>query len=121
MTERRTGRPALWNTEPVREEAIGPTEGAGARVSVPHAHDARVVLYSRAGCHLCAQARDEVAAACAEVGADWLEVDIDADTPQRHELRELFTERVPVTFVDGSQHAFWRVDPRRLRRALTAG
>ena len=89
-------------------------------MSVPHAHDARVVVYSRPGCHLCAEARDVVAAACAEVGADWVEVDIDAATPQGRQLRELFTEQVPVTFVDGSQHDFWRVDPHRLRRALAA-
>ena len=33
---------------------------------------------------------------------------------------ERFTEEVPVTFVDGRQHDFWRVDPARLRAALTA-
>jgi len=87
-------------------------------VSVPHAHDARVVLYSRAGCHLCAQAREVVAAECAEAGADWVEVDIDVSGDGS--LRELFTEQVPVTFVDGAQHDFWRVDPQRLRRALAA-
>jgi hypothetical protein len=25
---------------------------------------------------------------------------------------------VPVTFVDGAQHDFWRVDPARLKAAL---
>jgi hypothetical protein len=29
-----------------------------------------------------------------------------------------YTDQVPVTFVDGAQHDFWRVDPIRLRRAL---
>ena len=87
-------------------------------MSVPHALDARVVLYSRAGCHLCAQARNVVDVVCAEAGADWVEIDIDASGD---ELRELFTEQVPVTFVDGAQHDFWRVDPQRLRRALAAG
>ena len=36
-------------------------------------------------------------------------------------LRERFGEEIPVTFVDGRQHDFWRVDPARLRAApLTA-
>jgi len=88
-------------------------------MTVPHAGDARVVLYSRAACHLCEQARTVVDVVCAEVGADWVEVDIDA--PEAGALREMFTEQVPVIFVDGAQHDFWRVDPQRLRRALASG
>ena len=34
------------------------------------------------------------------------------------ELQRRFGEEIPVTFVDGRQHDFWRVDPVRLRRAL---
>ncbi len=45
---------------------------------------------------------------CAETGDTWARVDIDADP----DLRERFTEQVPVTFVDGAQHDFWRVDER---------
>ena len=41
---------------------------------------------------------------------------IDDDDPQ---LRERFGEEIPVTFVDGRQHDFWRVDEQRLRAALT--
>ena len=33
-------------------------------------------------------------------------------------LLERFTEEIPVTFVDGRQHDFWRVDEQRLRAAL---
>lgn len=94
----------------------GPT---GARDSVPHADDARVVLYSRTGCHLCEQARDVVSATCADLGVAWVEVDVDA--PEHPQLRERFGEEVPVTYVDGRQHDFWRVDPQRLRRVLAAG
>ncbi|MBA2638617.1 MAG: glutaredoxin family protein [Nocardioidaceae bacterium] len=87
--------------------------------SVPHAGDARVVLFSRSGCHLCEQAGAVVAATCSGLGVGWAEIDIDADSPGSGRLRELFTEQVPVTFVDGRQHDFWQVDPGRLRRALT--
>jgi hypothetical protein len=41
------------------------------------------------------------------------------DAPEHPELRERFSEEVPVTFVDGRQHDFWRVDAGRLRSALT--
>ncbi|MDF2966554.1 MAG: hypothetical protein K0Q93_332 [Nocardioidaceae bacterium] len=85
--------------------------------AVPYADAGRVVLYSRAGCHLCAEARAVVAATCAELDVGWVEVDVDA--PEHPELRDRFSEEVPVTFVDGRQHDFWRVDAGRLRRALT--
>ena len=75
---------------------------------------ARVTLYGRVSCHLCDEARAVVAAVCAEVGESFLEIDIDTDPS----LQERFTEEVPVTFVDGRQHDFWRVDPDRLRAAL---
>ena len=89
----------------------------GAAGVVPFADAARVVLYSRTGCHLCAEAREVLAATCSDLGVDWVEVDVDA--PENPELRERFSEEVPVTFVDGRQHDFWRVDAARLRRALT--
>ena len=74
----------------------------------------RVTLYTRPGCHLCDVAREVVERVCAELGEEYAEVLIDADP----ELRERFTDEVPVTFVDGRQHDFWRVDEARLRAAL---
>lgn len=81
---------------------------------VPGADRARVVVFSREGCHLCAQAEAVVAEVCSAADATWDRVDIDSDPG----LRARFTEQVPVTFVDGRQHDFWRVDPVRLRAAL---
>ena len=76
--------------------------------------DARVTLYSRAGCHLCEAAREVVARVCADLGESFDEVDVDADA----DLADRFGDEVPVTFVDGRQHDFWRVDEARLRAAL---
>lgn len=76
---------------------------------------ARVTIYSRPGCHLCDQAEELVADVCAELGESYAVVLIDDDP----ELLARFTDEVPVTFVDGRQHDFWRVDPVRLRAALT--
>jgi len=81
---------------------------------IAHADDARVVVYSRVGCHLCEVAEQLVAEVCVETGDGWVRVDIDEDP----DLTTRFTEQVPVTFVDGAQHDFWRVDPDRLRSAL---
>jgi len=74
----------------------------------------RVVLYSKPGCHLCDDAREVVAAVCAELGESFDEVDITTSD----ELMRAFGEQIPVTFVDGEQHDFWRVDRVRLRAAL---
>ncbi len=77
----------------------------------------RVLLYSKPGCHLCDDARDVVEAVCRELGETYDEVDITTS----EELVRRFGEQIPVTFVDGEQHDFWRVDARRLRAALQHG
>lgn len=76
----------------------------------------RITLYSREGCHLCDEARAVIERVCADTGEAYAEVDIDTDA----DLQDRFTEEVPVTFVDGRQHDFWRVDEQRLRAALGA-
>ncbi len=77
---------------------------------------ARVLLYGKPGCHLCDEARAVVETVCAELGESYDEVDITTS----EELMRTYGEEIPVTFVDGLQHDFWRVDPNRLRAALTA-
>jgi glutaredoxin len=74
----------------------------------------RVVVLTRQGCHLCDEAIAKVAAVCAETGEAYAVLDVDSDP----ELRRRYTDQVPVTFVDGGQHDFWRVDPIRLKAAL---
>ena len=74
----------------------------------------RVLLYVRAGCHLCEVGREVVAAVTAELGAGFTEVDIDVSPG----TRSLFGELVPAVTVDGVLVDHWRIDPMRLRRAL---
>lgn len=76
----------------------------------------RVTLYGRPGCHLCDDARAVIEAVCAELGESYVELSIDDDP----ELADRFANEIPVTFVDGRQHDFWRVSPDRLRHALRA-
>lgn len=60
---------------------------------------------------------DVVREICAEAGVGWERLDIDdADA----DLRGEFGDRIPVTLVDGEEHASWRVEPAALRTALSA-
>jgi len=87
----------------------GSATGGGSAAAAP-----RVRLLSKPGCHLCDEARVVVEAVCAEAGASYDEVDISVDTT----LMARYGEQIPVTFVDGVQHDYWRVDADRLRAAL---
>lgn len=73
-----------------------------------------VTVYTRTGCHLCADAEQTVARVCAELGHHWQAVDVDADPG----LRAEYGDQVPVILVDGREHGFWRVDEAHLRAAL---
>jgi glutaredoxin len=77
----------------------------------------RVVVLSRPGCHLCADACAVVAAVSAELGVAWQERDISDDS----ELAAQWGEYIPVVFIDGAVHDWFRVDPHRLRQALRLG
>jgi glutaredoxin len=80
----------------------------------PPGETARVVVLTRQGCHLCEQAIEVVAAVCAETGDSYATRDVDAEP----DLVRQYNDQLPVIFVDGVQHDFWRVDPARLRAAL---
>jgi glutaredoxin len=77
--------------------------------------DPRITFYTRSGCHLCDDARVLVERVCAELGESYVEVSVEDDSA----LEQRFGHEVPVTFVDGKQHDYWRVDPARLRAALS--
>jgi hypothetical protein len=85
-----------------------------ASLTVSAARPERVVVLTRQGCHLCDEAIAQVAAVCAEIGEAYVVLDVDSDP----DMQRRYTEQVPVTFVDGAQHDFWRVDPVRLKAAL---
>jgi hypothetical protein len=75
---------------------------------------ARIILYSRPGCHLCDDAREVIRRVASDVGVSWEERDI---TLSEDDMRE-YWDKIPVTLVDGIQHDFWRVSEDRLRNAL---
>ncbi len=73
-----------------------------------------VTVYTRADCSLCDTAVRQVRQICAEAGAQWTAVDVDADPEDRAD----YGDRVPVVLVDGVEHGYFRVEEDRLRRAL---
>ncbi|MEO6996892.1 MAG: glutaredoxin family protein [Terracoccus sp.] len=75
----------------------------------------RVLLLGRPGCHLCDEARAVIERVAADVGVSWEEQSVDDDP----DLLARYADQVPVTFVDGRRHDFWKVDEARLRRALS--
>lgn len=75
---------------------------------------ARITLLTKPGCHLCDVARGVIEQVAAECDTDWTERDI---TGSRE--ADLYWDKIPVTLVDGNEHAFWRVAPQRLRSALS--
>jgi glutaredoxin len=85
-------------------------------MTAPPAPAHHITLLSRPGCHLCEDARAVIERVAAELGVAWSERDI---TQSEDDLR-LYSEMVPVTFIDGVQHDYWRVSEDRLRTALGA-
>jgi glutaredoxin len=73
-----------------------------------------ITMLSRPGCHLCDDARSVIARVAADLDVAFEERDI---TVSADDLAR-YSEMVPVTFIDGVQHDFWRVSEERLRAAL---
>ena len=73
-----------------------------------------VTLYTRPGCHLCDEAKSQMAPLLAEFGGRLYVVNIYAD-PQ---FCELFNLDVPVIFLGDRKVAKHRVDSAQLRRLL---
>jgi glutaredoxin len=75
-----------------------------------------VTLYTRPGCHLCEEAKAQMAPLLRWAGARLREVNIDADLA----LRERYNVDVPVIFLGARKVAKHRVDLQQFRRQLEA-
>ena len=71
---------------------------------------ARLVLYSRPGCHLC----DDARVVLEHIGEPFDEIDIDSDD----ELFKRYLERIPVVVLDGEELYDFFVDEQGLRRRV---
>src|SRR6202035_443710 len=73
-----------------------------------------VTLYSRPGCHLCEEAKAQIAPLLEEFGARLTEINIDEDS----QLRARYDCDVPVIFLGARMAAKHRVDVVQFRRQL---
>ncbi len=73
-----------------------------------------VTIYSRPGCHLCEEAKAQIAPLLKEFNARLTEINIDEDP----ELRARYDYDVPVIFLGARKAAKHRVDPAQFRRQL---
>lgn len=73
-----------------------------------------VIVYSRKQCHLCDEAKDQLRSLEPSGHFHWREVDIDADP----ELRRLYTDEVPVVFIDGRKAFKYRIDVERFLKMV---
>ncbi len=71
----------------------------------------RVVLYSKAGCHLCDEARAHLEDLAADYPLDIVEIDIRRDV----EVFERYRYRIPVIMVDGLERLEGRIEPSDMR------
>jgi glutaredoxin len=71
---------------------------------------ARLVMYSRPGCHLC----DDARAVLLRIGEPFDEIDIDSDD----DLFKRYLERIPVIALDGEELYDFFVDEQDLRRRV---
>jgi glutaredoxin len=76
-----------------------------------------VTLYTRAGCHLCEEAKRVLEEARRRADFAYEERDIDADP----ELRRQYDEEVPVIAIDGRKAFKYRVDMNQFLKRLVRG
>lgn len=76
----------------------------------------KVLIYSRSGCHLCEIAIDRINAIKNEHHF-LIEIKL---IDGNKDLEEKYGEQVPVIFIDGEVHDYWRVDSERFIKAINA-
>jgi glutaredoxin len=96
-----------------RLQSAPPRTPAGWSASPPGRRFRRLVVYSRAACHLCDDAK-AVLALYLDYLPDLEEIDIDT----RPELQERFGTSIPVVEIDGEIRFRGRVDEILLRRLI---
>ncbi|MCA9176254.1 MAG: glutaredoxin family protein [Planctomycetales bacterium] len=72
------------------------------------------IVYTRRNCHLC----DEAVTLLQQYGVSVSLVDIDEDTDEGRQLREKFTECVPVVEINGRVRFRGRINEVLLRRLM---
>lgn len=75
-----------------------------------------VIVYSRKGCHLCEIVKESLVKLQRRGGFTWREIDVDSDT----EIRRLYTDEVPVVFINGRKAFKYHMDEQEFLRKLAS-
>ena len=101
-----------WLRPGAAAETYARTEDGRLQLAAPR----DVTLYTRPGCHLCEEAKAQLAPLLKEFGARLTEINIDEDP----DLRARYDFDVPVIFLGARKAAKHRIDPAQFRRQLRA-
>ncbi|MBO3128453.1 glutaredoxin family protein [Dermatophilus congolensis] len=74
-----------------------------------------ITLITKPGCHLCDLARDVVTRVADQLSVGFEEKSL----PDMTDPDPILWEQIPVTYIDGEPHDYWRVSESRLRAELT--
>jgi glutaredoxin len=99
-----------WLRPEGTSDAFARTEDGRLQLAGPR----DVTIYSRPGCHLCEEAKTQLAPLLREFGARITEINIDEDS----QLRARYDYDVPVIFLGARKAAKHRVDLAQFRRQL---
>lgn len=99
-----------WLRPEGNPDAFARTEDGRLQIAGPR----DVTIYSRPGCHLCEEAKMQIAPLLKEFGARLTEINIDEDL----QLRARYDYDVPVIFLGARKAAKHRVDLAQFRRQL---
>jgi glutaredoxin len=75
-----------------------------------------VVVYSRKGCHLCEIVKESLGKLEKHGGFTWRDIDVDSDA----EIRRLYTDEVPVVFINGRKAFKYHMDEQEFLRKLAS-
>jgi glutaredoxin len=76
----------------------------------------QVILYYRKGCHLCEVVKESLTKLSRQVTFHWEQVDVDSSP----DLKRLFTDEVPVVFINGRKAFKYRMDEKEFLKKLAA-
>ena len=76
----------------------------------------QVILYSRKGCHLCEIVKESLAKLERRGQFTWREIDVDSDA----EIRRLYTDEVPVVFINGRKAFKYHMNEQDFLRKLAS-
>jgi glutaredoxin len=86
------------------------------KLAFPMSEGREVVVYSRKGCHLCEIVKESLAKLQKHGSFTWREIDVDADA----EIRRLYTDEVPVVFINGRKAFKYHMDEQEFLRKLAS-